>query len=189
MREEIFGPKFSGLASCPECGEQLETGFRSEEIRATPSSEPGQDLSVDIDGYVMHFHLPNTLDLMAVSGLKDLSESTQALLRRCLLEARFKGKEAAFDELPEVVLDEAQIHMNESDPQADVQLNLTCPECGHNWRTAFDILSFLWKEIDVWALRTLNDVHVLASAYGWSEAEILAMSSWRRQVYLELVSQ
>jgi hypothetical protein len=33
----------------------------------------------------------------------------------------------------------------------------------------------------------LRDVHELASAYGWRESEILALSPQRRQAYLELV--
>jgi hypothetical protein len=34
----------------------------------------------------------------------------------------------------------------------------------------------------------LREVHVLASANGWSEAEILALSPQRRQRYLEIVT-
>jgi hypothetical protein len=34
----------------------------------------------------------------------------------------------------------------------------------------------------------LRDVHALATAYGWREADIVAMSPWRRQVYLDMVS-
>ena len=36
------------------------------------------------------------------------------------------------------------------------------------------------------ATRLLGEVHTLARAYHWREAEILAMSSRRRQAYLEL---
>ena len=32
----------------------------------------------------------------------------------------------------------------------------------------------------------LHEVHRLASAYGWSETDVLAMSAMRRGVYLEL---
>ncbi len=190
LREQVFGPGFSGLAKCPGCGQQLETSFSSDDIRASiDGTEPDLNLSVCLDDYAVHLRLPNTLDLMAICHLSDLGAATQALLGRCILEASCKGKETPIDELPETVLEAALKLMNESDPQADVQLNLSCPECGHEWQSSFDILSFLWKEIDVWALRTLHDVHVLASAYGWSEAEILALSSWRRQIYLELVSE
>ena len=62
-----------------------------------------------------------------------------------------------------------------------------CASCGHRHEVAFDIASFFWGEIDAWASRTFLDVHALAKAYGWREAEILAMSPRRRQHYLDLV--
>ena len=43
------------------------------------------------------------------------------------------------------------------------------------------------QEIHAWAKRTLREVHTLASAYGWSEREILSMSAVRRALYLEMV--
>ena len=32
-----------------------------------------------------------------------------------------------------------------------------------------------------------SEVHVLASSYGWRESDILNMSAWRRQYYLDLI--
>ena len=43
----------------------------------------------------------------------------------------------------------------------------------------------VWSDLTDWVGRTLTEVHQLARAYGWSEAEILAMSGWRRRWYLE----
>ena len=77
--------------------------------------------------------------------------------------------------------------MAEVDPQADVQMDLTCPACGHQWQALFDIESFFWREISAWANRILREVHALASAYGWRESDILSMSTWRRQTYLNLI--
>ena len=37
-------------------------------------------------------------------------------------------------------------------------------------------------------VRFLRDVHTLASTYGWREADILALSPWRRQYYLALIA-
>jgi hypothetical protein len=65
---------------------------------------------------------------------------------------------------------------------------LTCPQCAHQWQAPLDIVSFLWSEVHAWAIRLLREIHELASAYGWSEAEILALSPWRRRAYLELVN-
>ena len=83
------------------------------------------------------------------------------------------------------VVDAIVAHMAQADPQADIQLSLVCPQCGHQWQAAFDIASFFWSEINAWANRMLREVHILASRYGWSETDILAMSPWRRQFYLE----
>ncbi len=79
--------------------------------------------------------------------------------------------------------------MNRADPQADVQLNLSCPSCNHNWQMVFDIVSFFWSEIHTWAQQMLREVHILASAYGWYEADILVMSPSRRQFYLQMVGR
>ena len=72
------------------------------------------------------------------------------------------------------------------DPQAEVLLSLRCPACEHEWSTPFDILAYLWDEIDDWARRLLSEVHTLASAYGWSERDVLGMSARRRRLYLEM---
>jgi hypothetical protein len=52
----------------------------------------------------------------------------------------------------------------------------------------FDVVSYLWGEIEDWAERLLRDVHSLAAAYGWSERDIVGMSALRRRLYLELAN-
>jgi hypothetical protein len=74
------------------------------------------------------------------------------------------------------------------DAQANVQLDLHCPACQRGWTAAFDIVAFFWGELDAWAQRLLVEVHKLASAYGWSEADILGMSQVRRNLYLNIVN-
>ena len=46
----------------------------------------------------------------------------------------------------------------------------------------------LWAELEAVARRLAMEVHTLASAYGWSESEILSLSDARRRLYLEMVS-
>jgi hypothetical protein len=74
-----------------------------------------------------------------------------------------------------------------ADPLAEIVLELECPDCGAAWSAPFDIVRFLWSEVEAWVMRILDEVHVLASRYGWSEAEILALSPQRRQHYRELI--
>jgi hypothetical protein len=77
--------------------------------------------------------------------------------------------------------------MRQRDPGAEVRMALSCPICGHAWSATFDIVSYLWSEIEDWAQRLLADVCVLATACGWSERDILGLSPTRRQIYLDMV--
>ena len=88
--------------------------------------------------------------------------------------------------LPRELQDGIALAMAQADPQADLQLALRCPDCGHEWQPPFDIARFLWQELHGWALHLLREVDTLAQAYHWAEADILAMSPRRRQAYLEL---
>jgi hypothetical protein len=109
------------------------------------------------------------------------------LLERCLLAASCHGQPQSAAQLPPHVTDAIAARMEETDLPAAMHLTLSCPGCGYKWQAAFDIASFFWSEIHAWANRTLREVHTLASRYGWREREILAMSPWRRQAYLNMV--
>jgi hypothetical protein len=103
-----------------------------------------------------------------------------------VVRAERGGRGRSPRQLPATVRDALARRMGELDPQADVHTRVVCPECAHAWQAVFDIVSFLWAELDGWAQRFLRDVHVLASAYGWREDDVLALSPWRRQIYLQL---
>lgn len=190
LREWTFGSNVVSLATCRACGERLELTFEVANIRVEPETEPAETLGLVNDGYEVQFRLPNSLDLAAISGNDaNVAASRRLLLERCLVAAHQGGKPASPDQLPADVVNAVVEQMAQVDPQADVQLKLTCPACDHQWQVAFDIVSFFCSEISAWAHRVLREVHILASAYGWREADILAMSPWRRQLYLEMVSR
>jgi hypothetical protein len=119
-----------------------------------------------------------------------ISQAVATLLDRCVIHAR-RNRDGGLVHASELPADVAQAiadRMAEIDPQAALELDVDCPTCGEKWRTPFDIESFFWSEIGAWARRTLSEVHLLASSYGWREADILNMSAWRRQYYLDLIS-
>ena len=66
-------------------------------------------------------------------------------------------------------------------------LDLSCDECQHAWLLPFDLGAFLWTEVDMKARAMIGEVHVLATAYGWSERDVLALSDTRRAAYLAMV--
>lgn len=188
LREWAFGPQAVGLATCPACGERHELTFNLADLRVAPASEACDEATVSSAGYALRFRLPNSMDLAAIIKQKDVARARLILLERCLLSAHQGGREARAEELPEEVIKAAADRMAQADPQADVQLVLSCISCSQQWGEPFDIVSFFWSEIHAWACRILAEVHTLASAYGWREVDILAMHPWRREFYLEIAS-
>jgi hypothetical protein len=181
LRRWAFGPKLQVMATCPQCGQQLEMTLLANELSGV-ASDDGSEAVVEVEDYQLACRAPNSEDLMACVG-SDLAAARQILLRRCV---RVKCQ-AESAELPQEIAALAARRVAELDPKADVHIQLTCPDCERHWSEAFDIVSFFWTEIDAWARRLLRQVHALASAYGWRESDILALNPTRREIYLAMV--
>jgi hypothetical protein len=194
LRESLFGPRLASLATCPACGERLELSFNTADVRAGSLPDPEESLqagqgaiSLELDDTQVSFRLPNSLDLAEIAGASSPEQARQELLARCLLSAQEKGSDRSLAQLPDNLTEAIVKRMAAADPQGDVQIALTCPACAHQWQLAFDILSYLWSEINAWAQRTLREIHLLAQAYGWRETDILALSPGRRGLYLQMI--
>jgi hypothetical protein len=192
LREWMFGTRVEGVTACPECRDELELTFDLSEIRAreAPEAAPsGDTYLLQVGDYAVHFRPPNSTDLQAIDPIQDVDHARNLLLARCIFEIRRGDEdlEKSADRLPPEVAETLVEKMSQIDPQANVRLSLTCPNCEHRWPAFFDIASFLWSEINDWAKRTMREIHLIASAYGWSEADILEMSAERRSFYLEML--
>jgi len=77
--------------------------------------------------------------------------------------------------------------MAAADPLAEILLHFDCPACNEPFDESLDLTSFIWAEIERKAQSLLGDVHTLASAYGWSEPEILNLTPGRRAAYIAMV--
>jgi hypothetical protein len=194
LQESLFGPEIVAVTTCPKCGASLDLTFKVADIRSDPPSilcseseeEGAVAYSIHEAGHDASFRLPNSLDIEA-SRVDNPEDFRRQLLARCLLDASKEGNHIEVDKLPAEVVATVAKGMELADPQANVALAFTCAGCGQAGQAVFDIVTFLKSEIEAWAMRILRDVHTLASAYGWSETDVLAMSPRRRQAYLEMV--
>lgn len=192
LRELTFGSQLESQAACPHCREQLEFSLNVSDIRVIEpdAREIGPlppEHHLQTAGLDLTFRLPNSLDLAAIATVP-LSEARFQLAQRCLIAAERSGQPVADHPIPEGAIAALSQHLATADPQAEIQLDLHCPACHHDWQVIFDIVAFLWSEIQGQAQRLLQEVHLLARAYGWREADILSLSAARRHYYLELVS-
>jgi hypothetical protein len=185
LREWTFGEEMSGVINCPSCDEYAELTVRLPELRARVATVPDA-LIINAGECEICFRLPDSLDLDMAARCPDLPSARSLLVERCLLSAAASGRAIPAADLPAAAILAVAAAIEEADPLADVRLLMTCTSCGHTWSEAFDIAEFFWCELEIWAHRVLRDVHMLASTYHWSEADILALSPARRRIYLDL---
>ncbi len=186
LRDLTFGSQIDGFIACGQCQQRLEFTLDLAALRDRFSTAAAsEEFEFETDGCALRFRLPNSRDLAAVAVCEDVAEARRLLAERCVLQASLDGDVIA--ELSDEAVTRLAERIGECAPEAEVMLDFACPSCGHGWQALFDIAAFFWAEIAAQARRLLREVHLLASAYGWREADILALSARRRQVYLEMI--
>jgi len=171
LLELYAGQALDATADCPQCGERAEFAVDTRELlaRAGAAMEPAPVGSVA-------WRSPDSLDVLAAAAAGDEDAAERVLLERCTGSA----------DLPAEVRAEVARAMAEADPLAEVLVQVPCPACGANFVADVEVAAFVWAELRTRATRLLHEVDVLARAYGWTEAEVLALGDRRRAVYLEL---
>ena len=190
-----FGETLDCVLRCPACEQRMELAPHVSDLLLSPydAPRPLHELRMtDADAsYSVAFRLPvcGDLDSAAAMASADVAQAARGLLERCVHSASRDGSDIAFDELPPAVRETLAREMLRLDPQAQVELDVQCPACGHGFDLLLDAASFLLRELDHDAARLLAQVHVLASHYGWNEGEIFAIPAARRERYIALIAE
>jgi hypothetical protein len=179
-----FGDRLGAYTECPECQERLEFSLSCEMLFGDITPHTELTKMVTIHGRDFILRCPNSADAAACAAGATAEDAVDRLLARCVScpDDSPVAPDALRSDTRAVVADA----LAALDPQAEVLLDLTCPACGHAWQAVFEIIRFLWAEIRSRARRLLQEVVVLARAYGWSEADILTMSETRRGWYVQV---
>lgn len=185
MRQATIGDALDGLATCPQCRETLEFSTRVSDLLLPEPDQPA--FTLQAEDYQIRYRPPDSRDLVAILGSPDHEAARDRLLQRCVQQVTQGDQEIPLAMLPAALLVTLGEDMLNQDQQAEMRFAFVCPACSHQWSALFDIVSFLWAELAARAQRLLLEVHQLARAYGWPEADILSMSSQRRHAYLEMI--
>lgn len=175
LRRALFGPLLAGQGVCPHCGERIEVDI---DARALQDDAPLPAASCYTDGSGLRYRLPCSRDLISIAPLQDVDAAARALFVLCCIDAA----EADAADFAEV-----EHGLSALAAERNLQLDLCCDLCGESWQLTFDPGAFCWEEIESRAQTLLDDVHTLASTYGWHERDILALSEMRRAAYLDRV--
>jgi hypothetical protein len=184
LRQATFGSRLRAYLDCAACGERQVIELDAFELLATgaPCGEGNDQISVD----GRNFRLPTSRDLALIAVEADVDQAATKLLELCALDEISARQDS--DTALSVLMDSVAAALEQADPLAELTLDFVCDSCGHAGTVPFDIATFLWEEVESQARRLFDEVHLLARAYGWNEAEILALSEARRSAYLERVT-
>jgi hypothetical protein len=191
LYEKTFGSTLKGFSGCPECGEHLEFTLLIADLKGNQSNNSStNEYSLDLKESRIHlnFRFPNSIDLAAVMKCKDIQSARDTVARSCVIQATRDDEPLTENELSAEIINSLVECMAKCEPDAEILFDFKCPVCSHSWQMPFDIVVFLWKEISLYARSLLQEVHILASVYGWREEDILSMSPVRRKFYLEIMS-
>lgn len=163
-------------ANCSTCGEAF--GFELP-LAALPS--PDADLvRVGLDGgREVELRRPCGEDLRRWRALRPASrpESVRAMIETlCVAGEAGDGDAAAL-----------AAHLAEADPLVDFEVDGACPACGASTLIAVDLETLALSRFAAGQRRIEADLHRLARAYGWTEAQSLAVPPARRRRYLALI--
>ncbi len=181
--QQTAGTQMDCMATCRECGQVNEFSVQVHDITFEP---PEETVGTWQDGELaIWFRQPNNLDLVSAAMEQDLDKARRLLAQRCITRARHRDRDIDASRLPDPAIVAVGEAIRDQDPQVDLHFDIICAACNSTSSILFDVMAFVWLEINRFAQRTLHEVHLLATAYGWSEADILAMSPPRRQFYLD----
>lgn len=167
---KTFGPKLALVTDCQECGTELELDLAAAELTAELRT-PGPETFETGHG---------TFKLRSLTS-RDLADA--AALPEAEIAA-FLRNQLTDGNLPPALIDQIDAQIQVREAQGEITFSLTCAACGAVWSEPFDIAAHVWSEIEAAARRIMDEVAELASAFCWTEPQILALSPVRRAAYL-----
>jgi hypothetical protein len=179
LRAANFGPRIEAHADCQQCGERLAVALEVAELLHGAAPEDGtapESPTVTVaDG--LQVRASSLRDLAAVASLAP-DAAADALLARCTLNGRAlpgrsytRAGRGCAGSAGSAGRSRLHPELRGLRPRDQAQL---------------DTAALLWDEITARAGALLHEVHRLASAYGWSEADPGPVAGAARR-YLALV--
>ncbi|MBL9060454.1 MAG: hypothetical protein JNK88_10585 [Mangrovicoccus sp.] len=171
LRARLMGRRIEAEAQCPACAARVALIFSADDLPREP----------DPAGPLGPLHLGDLLALEA-EGL-----GGEAGLAALLAAATGLDRDTAAARLAGPDRDDLVAALEARAAGLGLEIGTACTECGAAMTVPFDIARFLDTELGGRAARLLDEVHLIASAYHWSEAAILALPAGRRRAYLDRI--
>jgi hypothetical protein len=196
LRRLTSGDDLPCVITCPEpsCGERLDVPLRVSDLLIPPYpfrppllEETWQSAGAPVR---VGFRLPTGADLEAAAAIAAVGGSATGagvLLSLCVEKVDPPGGAPAV--LPEDVAERLDATLAELDPQAELRLNVYCPQCGLAFSSVLDAGAWLYEEVVARAGLLYQEIHLLALHYHWGERELMGLTARQRGRYLDLLEE
>lgn len=188
LHRNLVGTPLEARIACPGCATENEFALPVARILAIPLPPRDAVARLRIGRAVHTFRLPRMSDVEALAGTGpgsgSFAGSGGGFEARVIERCRTGGK----GPLPVGAVETLGRAFDEIDPAADIAVDITCAGCRRPIATTVDIASFVARDLDRLADGLYRDIDTIASAYGWSEADILALPPSRRSRYVAMIA-
>ena len=177
-----FGERIDSTAVCTRCASPYDLAFSIDDLMVSVErAEPAQSVEALADGTFrtvggLHFRLPTAREEMNAAA-SPAEDAAWKLAQWCVVDApEAIGAGAAVEEAIEDLA-----------PILDLDITTACPECGVPQAVHFDMQFYLLRAIQHERAPMTRQIHRIASAYGWSLAEILDLRRSERRALVDLI--
>jgi hypothetical protein len=200
-RRLTFGGQIDCVLACPACEERMDFQLCIDKLLLPVCTDAlpryFEELLVS-EGrrFRVRFRIPSGNDVDEALSMSNgtVGQAVKEILSRCVEWVRTDeqpgvARDLSMEDWPEGLAGQISARMSELDPQAETELQLVCPACHHSFATCFDVGDYFARELAARSRCLYHEVHELALAYHWSEADILKLSPRRRRLYLDLLAE
>ena len=178
LREATIGPNVEAELVCPACGSANLLMFKladlPREVAPTPEAAP----------LALRALTAGDIADLEASGRTGAAALVFLLARAGGLDEAAAAARLAGPDRP--ALTEALESLASG---LALDLATRCVECAADITAPFDVAAFVDAELAERALRLLDEIHLIAVTYHWSEADILDLPHHRRQDYITRILQ
>lgn len=195
VRRLQFGETFVLIDRCPHCDKPVELRITGDALRPTTptaaSSSSAPDWTLETGGYRLRCRLLTGGDWReAVQDRPgNAYDAGLHLLSRAIVDVRRNDTAVALADIPNETWEALGAALAEADPWSEIVFSLHCPHCAKDWESLLEPGDYVWHEIAGVAQQSLRQVHRLASAYGWTESEVLDLPTSRRAAYVAMLDE
>ncbi|MBB6228861.1 hypothetical protein [Polymorphobacter multimanifer] len=163
-------------SQCSACRESMDVEIFVTKLLETRAGDRNAEVSVGAS----IFRLPRMADLGAIESGPDAEPIILQLARIC----RIRGLEPIGEDL----VDALSSAFDTADPAAAIKLDHACTQCGHRALVSVQVELLVANAATQASTRLLQDIDAIASAYGWSEPQIMTLPPERRGRYVEIIT-